>query len=672
MKHENDYLPRDLSINPAEWPEDLLKIEFPLHLLSKRTSNTLRRAELTSIEDYLTTDWQKFYARGFGESGRAELQKYQDQMGRTPDSVVQWLNEFVVSSPAIEYDDEGEIIAASFSPAWYPKDEDLDFTDEHIVILPTLLPELVRVIVAQDERSWGIFVRREELAEHRIYTLEDLRLFYNISRERVRQIQAESLKRLSNFMIGGSLCSIPEKIHPLVKTELDQLSALLHQQQYPLPDSAIWTQLNQRYGVPIEPETQRYFSILFELRGLFPHFINSSNSSERPLKIWLNNQAQKQSIESALQTTAAILRLRATAVGTFDLLIAVNRALERQNIVGMALSERELQRLLRLHSGLEAIAEDSYQIKFEELATNELRAERILRENADQNKLSMSTAELVSETNYRYAKAGRKAEATAGVISRACAASANIVNIGSAGGWTLKHVSEQNKIETRDIHVIIEEALRLSRQPLSLREIYDHVAALRPTSKQTVNTMMALHPETFARHKHGVWALCEWNLPKAAPVKRGAQYQRIFDDALIEIFSESESTPLALADLVRKLCQILNWKEISIRNYIKNSVRLDIEKISRAKSLVSLRDAPLPVAAPRPRDSKRGRVQLLARELLNAAQGTMAGPLLVAKIEKSTQYHPSLIYNSLSVMSDVEKVGASAPFTYRLLANKGE
>jgi hypothetical protein len=641
-------------------PTELKDAPLVLSSFSTRASGVLERASILTFQAFLQTDFDTLQARGMGVKARTELQEKQQQQR-------EWVTEALTDanpSQQLEKLRDRLLRAVAADAPTLPASEDVKWLREDVLDLPNIWPSTVRAIVGRDERHYDVLARRFNLDNRGEYTLDKLRLAMGVSRERVRQIERDAIKKLRNFLMEGALHGYKEKAHSTLQTEIESFNEALREVGFPLPNAGLWDILEERYGTAPSEAQRPFFVLLLEVLGL-ERFRAQRPQVPRDLDLaWLDDADDKSLIVTIANATLRTLRARATPLPLFDLLIESNRILTKD---GQKTDAVTLRRVLSLCPSLEKVAEDVYQVRFEELSSVVLRAERIMLDWVANEKLTATIGEIAQELNHRNALAGQEANATNAAVGGACGRSTAIVNIANSGEWALK----ENAGETRNLHELIEEALLIINRPSTADEIAAYVNSRREAAPNSIPALLQQHRK-FQRVGRGLYALRSWGMEDATPAKRGAEYQEEFDDTLLEIFLDNDVQPIRQAQLIRQLCEKLGWKENTVRQRLDNSPWLDTTSLEGNRLLSHWRDEPKVELDTLKRQTKRGRIQDAARRLLKSApERQMAGATLSALLERETGAVRAVIYNSLAAMPDVERQGEPRNMVYRLQTHNG-
>lgn len=94
---------------------------------------------------------------------------------------------------------------------------------ENKVLLPNLLPVLIKDILLYEnrERYYEVLIRRFGLGTTNIYTLDEIGLYYGLTRERVRQMEAKAIKFLRGSLVLADFRRKAHRVDERVITEIE-------------------------------------------------------------------------------------------------------------------------------------------------------------------------------------------------------------------------------------------------------------------------------------------------------------------------------------------------------------------------------------------------------------------------------------------------------------------
>ncbi len=119
---------------------------------------------------------------------------------------------------------------------------------------------------SQPERDIDIIKKRFGLNQESIYSLEEIGIYYDITRERVRQVEFKIISRLSELMYGSSE-SKKIKIQESFVQEYRQVKDALLALDYILTEEETREFFQNRYGINKESASFYSLNFLMELLG---------------------------------------------------------------------------------------------------------------------------------------------------------------------------------------------------------------------------------------------------------------------------------------------------------------------------------------------------------------------------------------------------------------------
>lgn len=648
-----DYSTEKMTTQVRQWRE----MALPFEVFGTRAQSVLRRLQIDTIGAFFDANWEILLCPQLGGTTRCELQELQERLKnlQAQASLEDWLRlqaDGKQLRPASH-----KVISSKPVLILLPAEDDLKLMPQGHVDVAASWPSIVCRLV-KNERENYVLTRRFNLDGEGRLPLEDLGEKLKISRERVRQIEAQILLRLRKFLAGSARGKDPI-IHPLFKAEVDALHSLLSAEM-PLPDDWLTDILNERYSALHEQGTTRAnVELLLHCLGLNSCHLRVPEAPRGLGRFWIDSRISCHSVTTLAKTALEVLRDEVTMLSRHELLEKVMAKISDEE--RGTLDMEQLGRIMALCPKVEEVGDDWYQIHFTELPSNKLRVERLLREWESQGKTTATVDELQTEINRRRRLAGEDEESAYQVIAASCASNPALTHIGKSGFWALK----ENAGDTRALHEIIEEAFVALGRPATLAELHNYVEARRALAPTSVAGLLQQH-QKFQRVGRGVYALRSWGYANVPPTKRGEEHQLRFDDALLEAFIESEERPWPLSDLTAKLSQELKWPEYAVHQRLKNSLWLKFTPISGNRLLAHWNHESNKVSTPE-KVTQRNRIQQVARRLLlMAPDNLLRGPTLCALIEAEVGYRRPVIYSALSVMPEVQKQGVPGSMSYKL------
>jgi len=450
-----------------------------LHL-NKRTQNALLKAEILTIKQLLDAREIKF-----------------SQVSQLGPSAIKNIEE-IVSSLNICIDDKGDIDWFKFWESRkikiIPENFSADIHAQDIVgDLPQIIESMLKM--ESDEREWVIIERRFGLGGASLLTLEELGLAFGLTRERIRQIEANALDNLKNVLIDNSYENKNYHVHPEIISTLQNLSCFINQiTNNIILENKLMSDISEQYSIDsksVEPSLH----LIFMLNGLSQIRFNKSDLRTA----WGNIQATKiRKLEKIISRIDKLLTEEVvTPVGEIDILIEINKILKGKNRISLD----ELRQYLNLCSSIEKHSDGFYWGKFEQLTGRGNQTERILFENGEplhinqitrkiNHRLTLHSKRLVNDRN----------------LGNQISGDARFTPIGRSGEWGLSSWT----LNTGTIIDLMKQCLMTRNTAATSDEIYLYVSERRPVQRASIDVYLMLREE-FSKVDRIKWGLTNWD-----------------------------------------------------------------------------------------------------------------------------------------------------------------
>ncbi|MEM9905791.1 MAG: sigma factor-like helix-turn-helix DNA-binding protein [Cyanobacteria bacterium P01_D01_bin.44] len=136
--------------------------------------------------------------------------------------------------------------------------------------LPSIVESFIAIThKAQPERDLDIVKKRFRLSNENFYSLEEIGIYYDITRERVRQIEAEIIKKLSELMCGSKK-NKKLQIQEEIIREYNTVKNILLGRDYILTEESVKKIFQERYEINEKSEFFSSFYFLMKLLGYWP------------------------------------------------------------------------------------------------------------------------------------------------------------------------------------------------------------------------------------------------------------------------------------------------------------------------------------------------------------------------------------------------------------------
>jgi DNA-directed RNA polymerase delta subunit len=359
--------------------------------------------------------------------------------------------------------------------------------------LPKIVEEILRR--EKDERSWSIIQRRFGLGKTEELTLEDLGNAYNLSRERIRQLEEKALRILGNVLIEQHYAGKNYHVHPLVPQMAETIRDIIFKEPSRLLlEIKLIDRLHQRLHIDAERAKSSLLLLLSLIGGertfLYPN----------AMPIWgYIERGQRKVFESGIKRLDDFLtRETILPLSKIDILAQLNKRVKKPEGVTPA----QLMWLIDLCSTIEGREDGSVWGKFECLKGRGNQVERILVESGS----PMRIADIVRTINHRLVSSEQR-RITARNLVNQIASDDRFVSIGKSGQWGLK---SWPNLDTKSILALMEDCLIARNKPASIDEIFTYVGERRLVKKHSI-TRYLNEKETFVKIGRTTWGLANWS-----------------------------------------------------------------------------------------------------------------------------------------------------------------
>jgi hypothetical protein len=451
--------------------------------------------------------------------------------------------------------------------------------------VPNLLP-LVPVIaealgMAHDStREFEILRRRYGFGGSAVYTLEEIGLYYGLTRERVRQLEERGKRRLADALRDADP-GAPYRLSDSIYGEFNELGLLLREGPPLILESEVARQLAIRYGATLRPGQRLALSLLMELWGAFPIRPANVGLKDSAGTVWdWGASPPLKRIARVVQTVRAHLEEVARPESLFHLSVVVNRSSKER------IPPEDVRLSITLMEEVEEVAPDEFRWRFEHLRSLGDKAYAVLLDAG----APLHFTEIARNINQRMAAAGFPPAVTLHQsLGSQLSMDDRFESVGRSGTWKLK---DWDHVRTDSIVDLMREALAARQEPLTYDEIHAFVVQHRPeVPRQSIPSLVHLTPDVFVRRSGGLVELVGWGksrVPEPDPRRTREVVRQQIREAVLDIVGKLGDEPLPLSKLVR---------EIRARTLLpENTVRARLKRAAWAQ-LIAHRAVKIDVAA---------------------------------------------------------------------------
>ena len=641
--------------------QQILCTEIEYLELSVRSYNSLKRAGIDRLDQIISLGENGVQAiRGLGQvqfdeifdSVAAYLKVPRSDLARFGLELPPSLDESNTETTVAFVHDDLATNDAEIPEA--PPESSEDDRPMLIEITPQGLPNPIDYIVplskellqqSRDKREFEIVRRRFGLQGSKEYTLQEVGYYYDVTRERVRQLESGAMSKIRDTIFGirnSSAWRVPENL----VSETTALFDLLQATGDLLTETEIINIVETRYSSQISPNQVSDLRFLLSVFGFKSLPNNLPGFGRGSVSGWIvSEKCKSQLLYEAAKSVHRIVNSSAGTISTFDLMIQVNKLKKKK-------SERYYVRLAaKILIDIEQVDEENFQVKFEYLTSSADQAYRILLEN----KRPLHLRELQREINHRFAAQGLPADSSIRNLGNQLATDPRFKSIGRSG---LSSLSEWENVQRKTIVELMEEFFHVRQTSATATEIYEYVSDRRSDiSKQSVYTYLSML-DTFVKVDRNLYELSAWgSKPSQTNNRRTAkEIEDLLTPAIKQIYDSAPGKSMPLRDLIRLLHEQTSIPEATLYLHIKKTSLLQTKPDSsykRRKLAIYVGESHISEQQHAPRVTLREKVRQEVEKYLQSQpnrKATVAS--LVPHIKKTTGCGRHTFYQYLSAMAD--------------------
>jgi DNA-directed RNA polymerase delta subunit len=403
------------------------------------------------------------------------------------------------------------------------------------------------------ERNKDILRKRFNLGNEGEYTLEDIGTYYDLTRERVRQVEAKTIAELDLLLLGKLKTKNWRLDSRLTDRYLD-LRNKLSEKDFILSTIELNSFLNDEFRCSLDSGE---FRVFMEVLGYveLPSYIDGFRGNIK--SCWcLSDRFDRKEIESIFQALDVVFDF-ADPIKKFDLIVKAKRKAKRK------ITNESIHIALKSCEEIE-VDDDLISIKFNYLRSAADKAYRLL----SSKNTPLHYSELCKEINLleqSLSKTSMPIRQTN--LKNQMGADERFKPIGRSGEWGL---SKWSNFENVTIIQAIESVLHKSGSPLSFSEISKGVKEIRPdASKRSFIVYLTSEPTKFTKVGEDLYALASWQMTPFKRRKIEKVSNEIFYDVAKAILEQRN--PIPFPAFIEKMSNKTGLKEPSIRARINDS-----------------------------------------------------------------------------------------------------
>ena len=440
--------------------------EIPTILIGK-----FEEANLSNLEEILSINFQEFCRiRGVGRTAAKKLQEFQERVREN-------LEEF------------SDLQTRNTKIHNLPVNEDIISTSNFLDISLETVTDFLNLLPKHEHR--GIINHLYGLNNSDIFTLDDLSLYYQISKERIRQLKHELLDIIKSVFQGEPSSDLRCHIRQSVSEEFKEIQDYLSKKRV-FSFLELLEIFRDIHSCDNASENKPIINLLIDLFGFSK--CRKAESIFTKADLIVVNEKNKKNFLKAAHKTLRHLKKKIIPISEMQAVIEIirsNKTLQNSQVIDAlnVLPEIEI---------LDSEDQTFYQVKFEHLSSASDRTYRVLLEKGN----PMYIDNIVSEINHRLAHTG-----TSKIYDRHSfhiTSDKRFVSMAKTGFWILKEWNNNiDKLED-----LVKKALYKLNMPSTYDEIFEIISAVRPNIKE--KSVRAIIGRDCLKVTGNKWIMPEW------------------------------------------------------------------------------------------------------------------------------------------------------------------
>lgn len=459
---------------PIRVPEEVLTLPITVLVLSSRPHNALIRSGATTVGDVLTLRNSGLQqVNSLGQKGVEEIQA----------ALAHLAEHGILTNTCTNHNSQDVKLL-------------VDPPDQLPVNLVALIIPLARAIaqVCHNEREYDVLKRRFGLETSKAYRLQEIGDYYELTRERVRQLEVRAIKRVRETFEGKSPargCIVPQ----VVLDEAVELRDLVSKLGSIVSEPEIIASINARYTIRLADQDIGALHLLLTTLG----FESVGSAIAAPIQAsWSSSATPQSDIESVLKVARPLLKESVSPISFFDIKVAFNKKRKTK------IDNKTIQLALHLCSEVESVGDEHYQVKLEYLPSLADKAYRVLSEAGE----PLEVREIVRRVNFALANAGSPADAQVRSLAGQLGGDKRFRPVGRSGSWSLLNWQHVNTTSTLEL---MKEFFHKHGKGATLDEVTRYVQQKRTDiSRNSIGMYLSMQTDTFIRVALGTYELAVW------------------------------------------------------------------------------------------------------------------------------------------------------------------
>ncbi|MBD3306451.1 hypothetical protein GF339_08635 [candidate division KSB3 bacterium] len=490
-----------------------------------------------------------------------------------------------------------------------------------------------------------VIFKRYGINEKKSYRLDEIGLYYDRTRERIRQIQDDTQKKLKRLIETGKDKRLNVQLSPICQSKIKGFLATSQKFKI-ISQKTFLSTISEKYHVKIEACDIAYLNLLLETYKF--HAIKFNRST-----YYVFEQVYRsKTVTNIFQEITLLLKENVLPLSEFDIVVSLKKRFKKQKIqnelIILALNALEI---------VEKISMDGqplYKLQFHQFSSSIDQAFIVLHETHD----SLHYNEICKEINSRLKALGSSKRISPEFITPRLASDSRFTPEGRSGKWLLADWGEN----TGTIKELIVEAIRTYNRPCTMKEIILMVKQQRPDVREkSIYAIIRMNEKIFLKLKNRMYVLREWeSLYKDSLVKEASPKLDLsnFDHYLVDIFKSHNTEELSTTEIYNHLVDFgINLAGSTIYTKLKNT-RIVNKRKSGKMAYYSLKEGYETLMTTRDSNPKTSKTNLIvnsAKEYLQKYDGVLLLRKLVKLVSTECNVPKATVYKIVAESEDLQK-----------------
>lgn len=430
-----------------------------------------------------------------------------------------------------------------------------------LIAFPTIV-ELYhsKIVSAAQRRNLEVIQKRFGLDGSPEYTLDKIGTYYDVTRERIRQIEAKTIKQLGEIL-SGSLTTKNWTLPQIISDNYLRLCEKLGEFDLLVTKRQLDILLTKEYDATLE---SGYLNVLMETLG-YAKLTESALGFRGVIEeSWYEKSRYKKSDFEAIFKSLNVILDSPKKYPLFDISVSIKK------MAKLKVSNAEISAAIAAASDFEK-ADDVIFVRIECLRSAADKAFRIL----DTHGKPLHFSNIAREINLLSKGQPDFIPMCERNLTNQMVSDPRFVPIGRSGEWGLSDWDDYKNIT---IVKALEQILHKSGKPLKLNELCFDIKVMRPDASDK-SIMVYLNDEKlFTRVTKGVFGLKKWRLPAAIKIKKKEIVRNDEFAAAVKSCLISEN-PTPIQNAISIISKRTKLSEATIRQRLARLEVIQIRKV---------------------------------------------------------------------------------------------